>query len=68
VLLMPNLRLSGVRTLLPYTSPRRGYEDCMIAVIIPTYAQITSLLHILAYMFRPFWVIIRALQNTKIIE
>jgi hypothetical protein len=36
----------------------------MIAVIIPTYAQITSLLHILAYMFRPFWVIIRALQNT----
>jgi hypothetical protein len=33
----------------------------MIAVIIPTYAQITSLLHTLAYMFRPFWVIIRAL-------
>ena len=28
-------------------------------------AQITSLLHTLAYMFRPFWVIIRALQNTK---
>jgi hypothetical protein len=33
----------------------------VIAVIIPTYAQITSLLHILGYMFRPFWVIIRAL-------
>jgi hypothetical protein len=26
----------------------------LIAVIIPTYAQITSLLHTIAYMFRPF--------------
>jgi hypothetical protein len=37
----------------------------MTAVITPTHAQITSLLHILAYMFRPFWVIIRALYTTK---
>ena len=36
-----------------------------VVVIIQTYAKITSLLHTLAYMFRPLWVIIRALQNTK---
>jgi hypothetical protein len=37
----------------------------MIAVIIPTHAQINSLLHTLAYMFRPFWVMVRALMMTQ---
>jgi hypothetical protein len=49
-------------------SNEESYSLCntvILAVIIPTYAQITSLLHILAYMFRPFWVVYSALMMTQ---